>query len=123
MLIADPCRIGDETVSIVARPRGISMTESSTATTTDAGAPVGSDEYSLTIGPDGPIVLNDHYLIEQMANFNRERIPERQPHAKGGGAFGHFHVTQDVSSFTRAAVFQPGSKTEALIRFSTVAGE
>ena len=52
-------------------------------TTTDAGIPVQSDEHSLTVGPDGPIVLNDHYLLEQMANFNRERIPERQPHAKG----------------------------------------
>ena len=51
-------------------------------TTTDAGRPVASDEHSLTVGPDGPILLQDHYLIEQMANFNRERIPERQPHAK-----------------------------------------
>ena len=99
------------------------MTESTNPTTTDAGAPVASDEHSLTIGADGPIVLNDHYLIEQMANFNRERIPERQPHAKGGGAFGHFEVTQDVRRYTRAAVFQPGAKTETLIRFSTVAGE
>ena len=66
-------------------------------TTTDAGIPVASDEHSLTVGPDGPILLQDHYLIEQMANFNRERIPERQPHAKGGGAFGHFEVTADVS--------------------------
>ena len=46
---------------------------------------VESDEFSLTVGSDGPILLQDHYLIEQMANFNRERIPERQPHAKGGG--------------------------------------
>jgi catalase len=99
------------------------MTESRKPTTTDAGAPVASDEHSLTIGADGPIVLNDHYLIEQMANFNRERIPERQPHAKGGGAHGHFQVTNDVSGYTRAAVFQPGTKTETLIRFSTVAGE
>ena len=99
------------------------MTESRKPTTTDAGAPVASDEHSLTIGADGPIVLNDHYLIEQMANFNRERIPERQPHAKGGGAFGYFDVTHDVSAYTRAAVFQPGTKTETLIRFSTVAGE
>lgn len=65
----------------------------------------------------------DHYLIEQMANFNRERIPERQPHAKGHGAFGYFEVTNDVSAFTRAAVFQPGIRTDTLIRFSTVAGE
>ena len=92
-------------------------------TTTDGGIPVASDEHSLTIGADGPIVLHDHYLIEQMANFNRERIVERQPHAKGGGAFGHFEVTKDVSAYTKAAVFQPGTKTDTLIRFSTVAGE
>jgi catalase len=91
--------------------------------TTDAGIPVASTEHSLTIGPDGPIVLNDYYLIEQMANFNRERIPERQPHAKGHGAFGYFEVTEDVSAFTRAAVFQPGVKTDTAIRFSSVAGE
>ncbi|HMP05252.1 MAG TPA: catalase [Lacipirellulaceae bacterium] len=92
-------------------------------TTTDAGIPVSSDEHSLTVGPDGPILLQDHYLIEQMANFNRERIAERQPHAKGAGAFGYFEVTKDVSAFTKAAVFQPGVKTDTLIRFSTVAGE
>jgi catalase len=92
-------------------------------TTTDAGIPVASDEHSLTVGPDGPILLQDHYLIEQMANFNRERIPERQPHAKGGGAFGHFELTGDVSAYTSAAVFQPGVKTETVTRFSTVAGE
>lgn len=92
-------------------------------TTTDSGAPVHSDEHSLTVGRDGPIVLHDHYLVEQMANFNRERIPERQPHAKGSGGFGHFEVTQDVSKWTKAAVFQPGQRTEVLARFSTVAGE
>src|SRR5271168_3942497 len=92
-------------------------------TTTDAGIPVPSDEFSLTVGPDGPILLQDHYLIEQMANFNRERIPERQPHAKGSGAFGRFEVTKDVSKYTKAAVFQPGTKTDMLVRFSTVAGE
>lgn len=92
-------------------------------TTTDAGIPVASDEHSLTVGPDGPILLQDHYLIEQMANFNRERIPERQPHAKGSGAFGYFQVTNDVSAYTKAAVFQPGFKTDTLARFSTVAGE
>lgn len=92
-------------------------------TTNDAGIPVPSDEFSLTVGPDGPILLQDHYLIEQMANFNREKIPERQPHAKGSGAFGFFEVTKDVSAYTKAAVFQPGKKTDTLIRFSTVAGE
>ncbi len=92
-------------------------------TTTDAGIPVESDEFSLTVGPNGPVLLHDHYLIEQMANFNRERIPERQPHAKGGGAFGHFQVTNDVSGYTKAAVFQPGTRTDMVARFSTVAGE
>ncbi|WP_336987384.1 catalase [Altererythrobacter aquiaggeris] len=93
------------------------------ATTTDGGIRVQSDEHSLTIGPDGPIVLHDHYLLEQMANFNRERIPERQPHAKGSGGFGHFEVTEDVSKYTKAKVFQPGTKTDVAMRFSTVAGE
>jgi catalase len=92
-------------------------------TTTDAGIPVASQEHSLTVGPDGPVLLQDFYLIEQMANFNRERIPERQPHAKGGGAFGTFAVSADVSAYTRAAVFQPGTATDVLVRFSTVAGE
>lgn len=92
-------------------------------TTNDAGAAVPSDEHSLTVGRDGPILLQDHYLLEQMANFNRERIPERQPHAKGSGAFGTFEVTHDVKKYTRAAVFQPSTKTDVLARFSTVAGE
>jgi catalase len=92
-------------------------------TTTDAGIPVESDEHSLTVGPGGPILLQDHYLIEQMAQFNRERVPERQPHAKGSGAFGRFEVTNDVSAYTRAAVFQPNTKTDLVARFSTVAGE
>ena len=92
-------------------------------TTTSAGIPVASDEHSLTVGPDGPIILHDHYLIEKMAQFNRERVPERQPHAKGAGAFGHFEVTSDVSAYTKADLFQPGRKTDLLIRFSTVAGE
>src|SRR6201994_408628 len=99
------------------------MSEKRPYTTTDGGAPVSSDEFSLTVGPDGPILLQDQYLIEQMANFNRERIPERQPHAKGSGAFGVFETTEDVSAYTRAALFQPGVKTEMLARFSTVAGE
>lgn len=92
-------------------------------TTTNAGIRVESDEYSLTVGRDGPILLQDHYLLEKMAQFNRERVPERVVHAKGGGAFGEFEVTADVSDYTCAAVFQPGCKTEVLARFSTVAGE
>ncbi|WP_412540418.1 catalase [Longispora sp. K20-0274] len=96
------------------------MTEHST---TETGSPAPSDAFSLTAGADGPILLHDHHFIAQMAHFNRERVPERNVHAKGGGAFGHFTVTADVSAFTKAAVFQPGATTETLLRFSTVAGE
>ncbi|TDC47549.1 catalase [Jiangella ureilytica] len=92
-------------------------------TTTNSGAPVASDAHSLTVGPNGPIVLHDHYLVEKLAQFNRERVPERVVHAKGGGAFGVLEVTEDVSQFTKAALFQPGTRTEALARFSSVAGE
>ncbi|WP_040495477.1 catalase [Ilumatobacter nonamiensis] len=100
------------------------MTDSTNPpTTTDVGIPVSSDEHSLTVGPDGPLVFHDHYLMEQMAAFNREMIPDRQPHANGGGAFGRFEVTQDVSKWTKASVFQPGTTTDMLARFSTVAGE
>ncbi|MEO6827952.1 MAG: catalase [Microbacteriaceae bacterium] len=98
------------------------MTEDNFTTST-VGIPVESDEHSLTVGPDGPILLQDAYLIEKMAQFNRERVPERQPHAKGAGAFGHFVVTHDVSQYTKAELFQPGRTTDVLTRFSTVAGE
>ncbi|KPC86493.1 catalase, partial [Streptomyces sp. NRRL WC-3753] len=69
------------------------------------------------------ILLQDHYLIEKMAQFNRERVPERVVHAKGSGAYGFFEVTNDVSQFTKADLFQPGKRTPMLARFSTVAGE
>jgi catalase len=96
---------------------------SARVTTTNAGIPVASDDHSLTAGPNGPILLQDHYLIEKNAQFNRERVPERVVHAKGGGAFGFFETTEDVSQYTKAALFQPGVKTETLVRFSSVAGE
>ncbi len=92
-------------------------------TTTDAGIPAPSDEHSLTVGSDGPIVLHDHYLLEQMAVFNRINIPERRPHAKGSGAFGYFETTGEVEKYTRAKLFKKGTKTDVGMRFSTVAGE
>ncbi len=92
-------------------------------TTTQSGTPIASDEHSLTVGANGPTVLHDRYLVEKLAAFNRERVPERNPHAKGSGAFGEFEVTEDVSQYTRAAFLQPGAKSEMLARFSTVAGE
>jgi catalase len=92
-------------------------------TTTQTGTPVTSDAHSLTVGADGPTVLHDRYLVEKLAQFNRERIPERIVHAKGGGAFGEWEITEDVSAYTRAAAFQPGTKGEVALRFSSVAGE
>jgi catalase len=92
-------------------------------TTNDSGIPAASDEYSLTLGPGGPLLLQDHYVVQKMQQFNRERVPERVVHAKGGGAFGFFETTEDVSQYTRAALFQKGARTEMVARFSTVAGE
>ncbi len=93
-------------------------------TTTDAGIPATSDEYSLSVGPDGPLLLQDHYVIQKMAQFNRERVPERVVHAKGSGAFGYFEVTADATQWTKAAFLNKvGKRTPVLLRFSTVAGE
>ena len=93
-------------------------------TTTDAGIPAASDEHSLTAGPNGPILLQDHYLIQKMAQFNRERVPERVVHAKGGGAHGFFEVTEDVTPWCKADFLsEKGKRTPVLARFSTVAQE
>jgi len=64
--------------------------------TTSTGAPSPSDRHSLTIGANGPILLHDVHFLEQMAHFNREKVPERQPHAKGSGAFGMFETSADI---------------------------
>lgn len=87
------------------------------------GAPI-AEQQALTVGPRGPLLMQDVQLLEQMQHFNRERIPERVVHAKGSGAYGTFTVTQDVSQLTKAKVLsQVGKKTEVFLRFSTVAGE
>ncbi|HWM00328.1 MAG TPA: catalase [Nocardioidaceae bacterium] len=91
--------------------------------TTDTGAPAPSHEITQSVGANGPLMLQDFHFVEHMAHFNRERVPERNVHAKGSGAFGYFETTEDVSQYTRAAMFQPGAKSEMLARFSTVAGE
>jgi catalase len=92
--------------------------------TTNAGSPVPDNQNSETVGPDGPVLVQDHYLTEKLAMFDRERIPERVVHAKGAGAFGYFEVTHDVTHFTKAAFLSKvGQRTEMLARFSTVGGE
>src|SRR5260370_20654939 len=99
------------------------MSDHRPATTTDAGTPAPSDEFSQSVGTEGRLLLQDHYLIQKMAQFNRERVPERVVHAKGGGAYGFLTIAEDVSQFTKAGLFAPGARTDLLIRFSTVAGE
>jgi catalase len=94
------------------------------ATTTDSGSLVGSDQYSLTLAANGPVLLQDYYLIEKLAHFVRERVPDRVYHVKGGGAFGYFEVTADVTQWTKAAFLgKVGKLTPMLVRFSSVAGE
>ncbi len=92
--------------------------------TTAGGHPVSENQHSLTSGPNGPILIQDTHLIEKLAHFNRERIPERVVHAKGAGAFGTFRLTKDMSDFSIAKVLQGvGKETPLFLRFSTVAGE
>jgi len=101
----------------------LSTASNATGSTLDSGAPAASDRNSLSVGSNGPLLLHDVRLVETLAHFNRERVPERNPHAKGAGAFGVFETTEDVSQYTKAALFQKGARTEMLARFSTVAGE
>jgi catalase len=91
--------------------------------TTTAGAPVADNQNSLSAGPRGPLLMQDYQLLEKLAHQNRERIPERTVHAKGTAAYGTLAITHDITKYSKAAVFKPGAKTEALLRFSTVAGE
>jgi catalase len=92
--------------------------------THENGAPVPDNTNSLTAGKHGPILLEDAWLIEKLAHFDREVIPERRMHAKGSGAYGHFTVTHDVTNYTCAKLFSEiGKQTEVFVRFSTVAGE
>jgi catalase len=93
--------------------------------TTGLGKPVDNDLASMTTGPkEGYTLLQDTHLIEKLAHFNRERIPERVVHAKGAGARGYFEVTHDLSAYTQAKFLsEVGKKTEVLVRFSTVGGE
>ena len=92
--------------------------------TTASGNPIGDNQNSLTAGPHGPLLIQDYQLLEKLATFNRERVPERVVHAKGSGAFGTFTVTSDITKYSKAAIFSKiGKQTPCLLRFSIVAGE
>lgn len=92
--------------------------------TSGAGHPLGDKLNSLTVGERGPILLQDLQLLDEMAHFDRERIPERVVHAKGAGAFGYFEVTHDITKYCKAKIFESiGKQTPLAVRFSTVGGE
>ncbi|MFE4122144.1 catalase KatA [Priestia sp. YIM B13486] len=100
------------------------MTTNKNNLTTSWGAPVGDNQNSMTAGSRGPTLIQDVHLLEKLAHFNRERVPERVVHAKGAGAHGYFEVTNDVSAYTKAAFLsEVGKRTPLFARFSTVAGE
>ncbi|UNL82960.1 catalase KatA [Priestia koreensis] len=100
------------------------MTKKNQHLTTSWGAPVGDNQHSMTAGSRGPTLIQDVHLLEKLAHFNRERVPERVVHAKGAGAHGYFEVTKDVTAYTKAAFLSDvGKRTPLFVRFSTVAGE
>lgn len=110
--------------SCVGLVKNMSQTESTDMTNSN-GSPVEDMTTSMTVGPRGPIVLQDFTLIDELAHFDRERIPERVVHAKGAGAFGYFEVTDNtITKFSKASLFsEVGKKTDVVVRFSTVGGE
>ena len=101
------------------------MTKSKSNTlTTGAGIPVGDNQNSVTAGARGPLLVQDWQLFEKHAHFNRERIPERVVHAKGSAAFGKLTIGKSMADYTSAKLFaKAGNSADALLRFSTVAGE
>ncbi|KAK9867389.1 hypothetical protein WJX84_006506 [Apatococcus fuscideae] len=96
----------------------------STHWTTNSGAPVWNNNHSVTVGARGPVLLEDYQLVEKIAQFDRERIPERVVHARGASAKGFFEVTHDVSGLSCADFLRaPGVQTPVIVRFSTVIHE
>lgn len=92
--------------------------------TTDAGAPVSDNQNMQTAGERGPALMQNVWFMEKLGHFNRERIPERVVHAKGSGAYGTLTITNDITKYTKATIFEKiGKKTDMFLRFSTVAGE
>ncbi len=92
--------------------------------TTASGTPVDDDQNTMTAGARGPALMQEIHVMEKLAHFNRERIPERVVHAKGAGAHGYFECAAEMTNSTRAQVrSEVGKKTEVFARFSTVGGE
>ena len=91
--------------------------------TSAQGTPMADDQNSLTAGPRGPGLLEDHLMREKIFHFDHERIPERVVHARGYGVHGHFELKEAIPELSCADIFQrAGEKTPTFTRFSTVAG-
>ncbi len=100
------------------------MAKNKKTLTTNFGMPVSDDQNTMTAGDPGPVLMQDVHVLEKLAHFDRERIPERVVHAKGAGAYGYFEVTGAVTKWTRAKFLsEVGKRTELFARFSTVGGE
>ena len=92
------------------------MTDKPTYLTHATGAPVSDNLNIQTAGRRGPALLQDIWLIEKLAHFDREVIPERRMHAKGSGAHGTFTVTHDITRFTKAKIFAAIGQADAALR-------
>eukprot|EP00208_Stichococcus_sp_RCC1054_P007127 CAMPEP_0206137762 /NCGR_PEP_ID=MMETSP1473-20131121/2828_1 /ASSEMBLY_ACC=CAM_ASM_001109 /TAXON_ID=1461547 /ORGANISM="Stichococcus sp, Strain RCC1054" /LENGTH=516 /DNA_ID=CAMNT_0053530991 /DNA_START=179 /DNA_END=1729 /DNA_ORIENTATION=+ len=92
--------------------------------TDNQGHPVQSNFNSESLGSRGPLLLENYHLLEKLAQFHREKLPERIVHARGMAAKGVFEVTADVSDLTYADFLsEVGKKTDLTVRFSTVVHE
>ncbi len=113
----------DEKISKTQPKQPIENTDNSNYLTDSLGRPIQNDSNSLTVGPDGPVLLEDIQFIDKLSHFDRERIPERVVHAKGAGAFGYFTNYKSMQDYTFADFLNlPNKKTKVFVRFSTVVG-
>ncbi|KAK3325956.1 catalase-like domain-containing protein [Apodospora peruviana] len=91
---------------------------------TSNGVPMPHPYETQRVGENGPLLLQDFHLIDLLSHFDRERIPERVVHAKGGGAHGFFECTNPIPDLTQLDLFSAKSKKcPVTVRFSTVGGE
>lgn len=122
---ASDASAGGERGPAYARAQSTYQYDSQPVYTTTSGHPIDDPKKYQRAGTQGPLLLQDFHLIDLLANFDRERIPERVVHAKGAGAYGEFELTHDLSDITSVAMLTGavGKKTPLLTRFSTVGGE
>ena len=108
-------------MSVIFLSTVFSLHAQTTQLKTNSGAPVGDNQNSQTAGATGPVLLQDINLVEKLASFERERIPERVVHPRGAGAFGEFVAEANFTQFTKAKLFSAAGKVTPLaVRFSTV---